>query len=139
MGITGSKKIIIVEDDTITKFFMVVVLTRIGHEVIASVTSSNKLFDLINDNKPDVVLMDIGIGGVLDGIQASKILIQEYKLPVIFVTGRSDLETLNKARSTGALGIIYKPINDDDLRVQLGTLLRKLQADRNKSSRINNQ
>ena len=129
----GSKKIIIVEDDTITKFFMVVVLKRIGHKVVASVTSSNKLFDIINDNEPDVVLMDIGIGGVLDGIQASKILIQEHKLPVIFVTGKFDLETLTRARSVGALGIIHKPINDSDLRIQLETLLSKLPAARYKS------
>ena len=120
------KKVIIVEDDMITKFFMVAALKRIGNFVIDSVANSKNLFNIIRENKPDVVLMDIGIEGSMDGIQASKILIQEHKIPVFFITGKFDHETLTKARSVGALDIIYKPINDTDLHRQLLDLFNRL-------------
>ena len=120
------KKVIIVEDNTVIKFFLVTVVKKMGHEVLQSLASSNNLFEVIKGNRPDLVLMDIGIGGQLDGIASAKILIQEHNIPVVFITGNSDHATQTKTESVGALEIIHKPVDGEKLQKQLKLIFDNL-------------
>ena len=70
---------------------------------------------------PDVVFMDINMPGV-DGFEVLAYLRRYPKLlhtPVVIVTSDDQPETATKARETGALSVIVKPVTIDNIEVAL--------------------
>jgi len=63
--------------------------------------------------------LDINILGDLNGIELSKVLIEQYQIPYLFVTSYSDTKTLKAMNATNPLGYILKPFDNRDIRVAL--------------------
>lgn len=117
------KRIVIVEDDFIIKLFISKILGNSGYEIVGEATNCNQVLELLDVCEPDVILMDIGIAGELDGIETVKKLRAKYNYPVIYMTGNSDDATIKRAENTYPLGIIYKPIDEVKLLARLQELL----------------
>jgi CheY-like chemotaxis protein len=106
------KKLIFLVDDNPANL-------RIGKNVlsekytVATAPSASKLFNLLENNRPVLILLDIDMPG-MDGYDAIKILKlkQETKdIPVIFLTGMIDSNNEEKGRSLGAADYITKPFD----------------------------
>jgi CheY-like chemotaxis protein len=72
---------------------------------------------MLRDVAPDIVFLDINMPGV-DGFEVMAYLRRFPHLqnvPVVFATSDDQPETLNKARKTGALLVIIKPVTVDSL------------------------
>lgn len=120
------KKIVIVEDDFIIKLFISKVLGNSGYEIVGEATNCDQVLELLEVCEPDVILMDIGIAGNLDGIETVIKLRTKHNYPVIYVTGNSDDATIKRAENTHPVGIIYKPIDEVKLLARLQELLATL-------------
>jgi DNA-binding NtrC family response regulator len=107
--------ILIVEDEMLLALDLEMSLTDMGHTILGSFRNGEDALSFIEKNRPDVVLLDIKLEGELDGIEASKVIHYEYNVPVIFVTGNTDSNTLTKAQEMNPVGIINKPIKDYEL------------------------
>ena len=90
---------------------------RIGKNVlsekytVATAPSALKLFSLLENNRPVLILLDIDMPG-MDGYEAIKILKlkQETKdIPVIFLTGMTDSKDEENGRALGAVDYVTKP------------------------------
>ena len=108
----GSKKLIILVDDNSANL-------RIGKNVlsekytVATAPSAAKLFKLLENNNPELILLDIDMPE-MDGYQTIEILKsrQETKnIPVIFLTGMADSENREKGRALGAVDYMTKPFD----------------------------
>jgi two-component system, response regulator PdtaR len=113
------KKIMVVEDETIIALDIKNRLESIGYVVCAIVPSGEEALRIIEDVKPDLVLMDIVLRGDMDGMQTAESISTENKIPVVFLTSYSDEKTLQLAHKISPYGYLVKPFNENDLKTKL--------------------
>ena len=108
-------KILIVEDQILVSTNIRLLLKFNGYEIFGIVTSAEEALDsLNNDEKPDLILMDIMLPGKMDGIEAADLIFKKWNIPVIFLTARTDSKTIQRAKETSAYGYLTKDIQLKD-------------------------
>ncbi len=122
-------KILIVEDEKIVAMTMKKMLTNLGYKVIATVSSGEKAFQKILEEKPSLVLMDVRLKGSMDGIEVAEKLTGFYNIPVIYITAYEDKETFERAKLTAPFGYIIKPFDEKILHMTIEIALYKYQLD----------
>ena len=115
--------IIIVEDESILALDIQLILQSLGFTVSALYNSGEDALSAIPSLQPDLILMDISLGGKLDGIETAKEILKRHDIPVIFLTGLSDEDSVLRARETRPYGFIYKPFDKRDLFANIETAL----------------
>ena len=113
----SEKKLIILVDDNpvnlkIGKFFLSEKYS------VATAPSAEKLFSLLGNNRPSLILLDIDMPG-MNGHETIKILKSDPEtknIPVIFLTGmaKKSLDE-EKGRALGAVDYIIKPFDPPSL------------------------
>ena len=104
-------KIMIVEDEVITAMAMGSTLKKAGHEILGPAISGERAIQQIEQERPDVVLMDISLRGKLNGIEAAHLLRDRWGIPVIFTTGYADRELVKKLTENGFSHCFIKPLD----------------------------
>jgi len=108
-------RILIVEDDDLVRALLDVIISDLGHHIVASVDNALDALVAYSVHRPHVVISDIGIKGSIDGIELAKKLLQVRKCQLLFLTGNTNAETFNRAKKLAPLAFISKPI----VRVEL--------------------
>jgi CheY-like chemotaxis protein len=70
--------ILIVEDESVLAMKMEMDLVNMGHEVVGTANSAEKVFELTEKWNPDIVLMDIALHGEMHGIDAAVKISEQY-------------------------------------------------------------
>lgn len=117
-----NKKLFIVEDETIIRMELKMRLESLGYTILGTASSGEEFLKKITDKIPDLVLMDISLKGKLTGIEAAKIMSENYAVPVIFITALSDKDTIKQAETVFPIKLITKPFNDEELDRQIKKL-----------------
>ena len=96
---------------------------------VTTAPSAQKMFNLLENNKPDMILLDIDMPG-MTGYEALKILKEKPEtkdIPVIFVTARIDYNDEYHGFSLGAVDFITKPFQPYILlkRIEAHLLIEK--------------
>ena len=117
------KRILIAEDESIIAMDIKRIIEKEGYEVTSVAASAIDVIEKTEFHKPDLILMDIKLNGLLDGIEASKIISFKHKIPIIFVTALNNKETIQRIKSSGAFGFLLKPFNEQSLRDELAKAL----------------
>ena len=125
-------KILIVEDEAIVAKDISVCLEKIGYEVVASFSKGEKALSFLEENKPDLVLMDIMLAGNISGIDASARIKKDYDIPVVFLTAYADEKTIERAKITEPYGYVIKPFKEIDLRTSIEMALYKFKKEKEK-------
>jgi len=105
----AGKRIVTVEDESITQLQLRKVLTRAGLIVVGQAMNGKEGVDLILREKPDLVTMDITMP-VMDGLEATRQVMERDKTCVVIVTAYTNEEYRQKAEEVGASGYVVKPI-----------------------------
>lgn len=103
-------RILIVEDNLPFAIKLERHLKEWGHEIIGIKNNSEDAFESINQNPPTLILMDINLKGALNGIEIAN-KIKDHEIPIIFITGRRDLETFDAAKETNGIQYLVKPFD----------------------------
>jgi len=69
----------------------------------------------LENNTPEVVLLDINLGEDKDGIDLGKVINDCYQIPFVYLTSNSDRITIERAKITRPAGYIIKPFDEHDL------------------------
>jgi len=118
--------ILVIEDEAIVAMDITHSLESMGYTVPVWLKSGEEALEyLLENEKPDLILMDIKLKGRLDGIQTADRIRRQYDLPVIFLTAFSDKETLDRAKLSLPYGYITKSYNINDLRSTMEMALYK--------------
>jgi PAS domain S-box-containing protein len=115
---TGAR-ILVVEDEKIIARGIEKRLRVLGYEVVGLVPTGEEAVLKAADLRPDLVLMDINLGGRLDGVEAARLIRARTGSPVVFLTAFSDDATLQRAKLTEPHGYILKPFEDKDLQTAI--------------------
>jgi CheY-like chemotaxis protein len=109
-------RVLIVEDETINAMALETLLSMWGFVVVDMVTSGEDAIRVSESERPDVVLMDISIHGPIDGLAAAGRIIGRLGIPVIFMSGYDDSETLARAEALNPRAFLVKPLDETLLR-----------------------
>jgi DNA-binding NarL/FixJ family response regulator len=83
------------------------------------------------DLKPDLILMDIVLGGSWDGIDAvEKMRASGQNIPVVFLTAHADEALIERAKKVAPLGYILKPFQDWQINAAVEVALHKMELER---------
>lgn len=109
------KKIIYVDD---INFSLLTVRARLRqHYEIYPAQSAEKLFEILENIRPDLILLDINMPepNGFEIIKTLKSTMRFSHIPVIFLTGGNDKKTAVKAMGLGAADYVTKPFSDAEL------------------------
>ncbi|MBU0683633.1 MAG: response regulator [Candidatus Omnitrophica bacterium] len=107
--------ILIVEDETIVANDIKDILETAEYNVSGVVFSGEQAIKHIEENVPDLVLMDIKLSGRVDGIDAAKRISNSCDIPIVYLTAYGDKETLTRVKDTSVFGYVLKPFNETEL------------------------
>ncbi|MEO0060497.1 MAG: hypothetical protein RL343_115 [Actinomycetota bacterium] len=107
------RTVIVAEDESLIRMDIVETLIEHGFDVIAEASDGEQAVALVNEHKPDLLVMDIKMPN-LDGISAAEKLI-DSKTPIVLLTAFSQKELVDRASEAGAMAYVVKPFTPNDL------------------------
>lgn len=118
-------KILVVEDEAIVAKDLQYRLIKFGYAVPAIASSGEEAINKAVELSPDIVLMDIKLKGVMDGIEAAQEIYKRLDIPVIYLTAYADENTLERAKITEPFGYLLKPFKEKELQTNIEITLTK--------------
>jgi len=123
------KKILIVEDDNLISTIFRMFLKELGYDLIGIVEDGKEAIRMCEQLNPDIVLMDVHLGGDIDGIQATEIIKTKFDIPVIFLSSDTEESTIQRVINTHSYGYLVKPIDKKELGISIELAFYKHQFD----------
>jgi DNA-binding response OmpR family regulator len=108
------KKILVAEDDRAILEVVKIILEQEGFDTLFA-DREETIRSIIRDHKPDLILLDIWLGGS-DGGKIAKSFKNDKQtkhIPIVMISANNETEKITK--EAGADGFLLKPFNIDDL------------------------
>lgn len=116
--------ILIIDDEPPMLRLLEDILASEDYRVILAADGNNVL-TLIRDTRPDLILLDIMMPGS-DGFMVLDSIRTYSDVPVIMITAKRDLESLQKALDLGADDYIKKPFRPAEVLARIHAKLRRV-------------
>jgi len=120
--------LLLVEDDFILSTTVQKILGKEGYGFTACVRSGEAALEVLQTQKPDLILMDIHLQGRLTGIETAQYIMKTYRVPVIYITQDGSNELYHHAIQTFPINYISKPFTESTLIRAVHTALQFLRA-----------
>jgi AraC-like DNA-binding protein len=107
-------KILVVEDEMIIAYDIKGILEN-DYDVIINVKSVDEAILKIEEEQPNLVLLDINLRTEKDGTSIGEYLLKKDSIPFVYITSYCDKTTLDRVKDTRPYGYIVKPFKSADL------------------------
>ena len=107
-------RVLIVDDQDSIKELLQRQLEKLGHTVVGKASNGLHAIKLTGSLQPDVVLMDIEMPK-MDGLEATKIILDKYPRPVVLLTSHEDPEMGRRSSQAGAGAYLLKPPSAEEI------------------------
>lgn len=111
----SKKKILIVEDEPAIADDLMDILEIQNFQVTGIAYNYDQAISLLSSDLPDLVFLDIALGGRENGLDVANLINEKYKLPFIFLTSFSDTDTINRVAALKPAGYLVKPFREKDI------------------------
>ena len=118
------KVLIIEDDDAIVNFVRLAFKMRWSEAELLSARLGEEGLDLIESEKPDLVILDLGLPDI-DGFEVLRQIRLFSSVPVVILTVSSDEADMVRGLELGAADYIVKPFRQLELLARLKAQLRK--------------
>ena len=98
-------------------------LLKLGYKVVGIATSDEDVISKIDDSKPELILTDIRLNGERGGLKTGQLIHTNYDIPIIYITGSVGETTIQRAKSTGPFGYVFKPFDEKQIYATIETAL----------------
>jgi len=105
-------RVLVADDEQLFRIDLRELLEELGYSVVAEAKDGIEALALIQQERPDVLILDIKMPG-MDGIEVARIVSNKY--PVIMLTAYSERQLVQKAREAGAMVYLTKPFRAGDV------------------------
>ena len=112
--------IAVIEDNVLTGDMITDILKEEGFQVIRAYSGTEDLY-LLNQNKPDLILLDL----ILPGLDGKGVLEHIKGIPVIVLSSKAEVEDKINLLNEGACDYITKPFHKKELIARILVQLRK--------------
>jgi len=121
--------ILLVEDEGIVAQDLEETVTQLGYQVVGVASEGVQAVCMAGELRPQLIIMDVGLKGDIDGIQAAQLIQETTHVPVIFLTGHRDVQTIERAVRTGPLAYLVKPFQEVELHSAIEVAIHKHRAE----------
>jgi chemotaxis response regulator CheB len=121
----ASSRILIVEDESVIATGLQRSLTKMAYDVIDWVPTGEAAIELAEQERPDLVLMDIHLAGALSGVDTARRIWERLQIPVVYCTAHTDLETLAAVQTSESYGYVAKPFQSGAVRAAIELALAR--------------
>ena len=112
----ASRRALIVDDEFLIAFDLEASMRELGFDTCTVASNERDAMELAMSNPPDVVVMDVYLGGARAGIEAGRWLREVCGVPVVFVTAHSDDGTLERIHNiVPGAPVLSKPVYRENL------------------------
>lgn len=118
-------QVLIVEDQNSVAWDLKARVVNLGYQVGGVAVTATEAFDLARRTQPDLVLMDIGLKGPMDGVAAAASIRASYHIPIVFIAAHTDASAQSFTGTIGAYRCIRKPFDDVEIRSVIDAVLHK--------------
>lgn len=122
---TSMSKILIVDDEWLTRVEVAQMLSSLGYDVVGEASSGLESVGMARELKPDLVLMDVVLPGEMDGIKAAEKIWLELDIPIVFISGYGDEDYIQRAKEMEPFGYVMKPFDQREIRAFVEIALHK--------------
>jgi serine phosphatase RsbU (regulator of sigma subunit)/AmiR/NasT family two-component response regulator len=132
-------RILIVEDEALVALSIKSCLENAGYGNPWIASTAEEALGMLSTVRPDLVLMDVRLGGRMNGIEAAGVIRDTSRVPVVFLTAHSDPETLERAKLAEPFGYVLKPFDERALDATIRMALYKanrLEATRHRKEEL---
>ena len=119
------KKVLVLEDESSIRSFIVINLRRAGYEVIEAGTGEEALEMLQQHSDIRVALLDVMLPGI-DGYQVCREIRQRSNVPIIMITARGEDFEKIMGLEIGADDYIVKPFSPGEVMARIRAVMRRL-------------
>jgi len=116
---------ILIVDDTPTNIDILIEYLEIDYELLIAVDGLNAL-EILKKETPDLILLDIMMPKMDGFTTCTEIKKDSLKkdIPIIFLTAKSDMDSLSRGFEVGGVDYITKPFNSIELKARIKTHLK---------------
>ncbi len=111
----SGKRVLIVEDESLTAMALDSHLRRMGYEVLGFSATGEDAVLKAKRERPDIIFMDVRLAGKMDGIEAAEIIPRGVRAAIVFMTGYSTPAVIERAAAHAPAGYLVKPIDFSDI------------------------
>ena len=122
------QRVLVVDDEPQIRKQLKIGLGGYGYDVTTAINGEDALM-LIAQQHPDLVLLDISLGSLPDGIDVCRQLREWSKIPVIMLSVHEDEKTKVKALNVGADDYLTKPFGMEELHARIQAISRRIHSD----------
>lgn len=115
-------RLLLVDDHTMLREGLSRSLSSIGFQICGQASDGQDAIAQFNELSPDIVLMDVTMP-VLDGIQSTRRLVDEFNARVVMLTMHADASMVIAAKQSGARGYLVKDCSTSDIVEAIKTCL----------------
>lgn len=127
----AGERILIVEDEKIIALDLQRRLEKYGFEIVHLASTADDAILAAHKKSPDIILMDIMLGGEKDGVDAAIEIKKTLNIPIVFLTAYADEKTVERAKKAEPVGYVLKPFKERELHTTIDIALYKARVDRN--------
>jgi len=112
-----NKRILIVEDQEEVRELVTVTLSLNEYQILEAGTGADAV-ELVRESLPGLVLMDVGLPGSVDGLEATRLIKSDARTKgcrVIMLTANSQQADIEAGYAAGADGYFTKPFSPLEL------------------------
>jgi two-component system, response regulator PdtaR len=107
------KNVLIMEDDLLLTLSLELMLKNAGIQNMMRAETGEEAINKVKSENIDLIIADIYLGEGISGTEAVMRIQQEKKIPVIYITGNSDLQNRDFAKKTDYVEYLVKPISNE--------------------------
>lgn len=119
-------KALVVEDETWSAMLIVNYLTQLGCVCGKHVTTGEGAVKKAEEEKPDIIFMDIRLADNINGIDSAKRILEKAPdIPIAFMSAFSDNEIVDEAKKLNCVAYLNKPLDINEIKELLESVSQK--------------
>lgn len=119
--------VLIVEDNPVIAEDLAANVVDFGYKCVGTAINADEALKILRNNHVDLVLLDVGLDGEIDGIELANIIRSKYDVPFIFLTAFYDEKTIGRIKATRPDAYLVKPIDEHSLKTSMEVALYNFQ------------
>ena len=118
-------QILVVDDDIFIQQLVSIHLSKEGYNVYRA-NHAEEALALLEEKTVDLAIVDVMMPG-MDGFELTKILSNDFEIPVILLTAKGQLDDKEKGFLSGSEDYIVKPFEVKELLFRVAVVLRRIE------------
>lgn len=117
-------RVLVVEDQALIALALAADLAAMGCDVVGRAPSGEAAVEMVRRYAPDVVVMDVHLGGRIDGIEAARRIQAECAPRIVFLTAYAEGPDRARMEAFRPVAILGKPYHPSELNLAVNVSAR---------------